>query len=77
MPIAWSFYDWSLSRRDRNGPGNFWFQLFALKCALCRRWCLGCDKHWFCGAHAECLIAEEEASIAQVEQAIARAEGQP
>jgi hypothetical protein len=58
----WNWYDWSLSRReehpDPESRGEFWLGMFALRCAVCRRWTLGCgskDCQVFCGVCSECL----------------------
>jgi hypothetical protein len=55
--LSWDWRDWSLSRRQRQS--NVWHQLFAFRCVICLRWCLGCKDHWFCGICEECRVRME------------------
>jgi hypothetical protein len=68
-PFQWTFWDWSLSYRraegwnptlpdltgdDRVDAVTVHQQLFALRCATCGGWTLGCREHWFCGMCPSC-----------------------
>lgn len=58
----WSWYDWSWNVRDQT-DGSYAYQIFALKCALCRSFTWGCGKptcHIFCGTCPKCLKLLEE-----------------
>jgi hypothetical protein len=49
-------HDWSLSRQHPEHK-NWWMGIFDLKCALCRKWTLGCgetDCVFFCGICPPC-----------------------
>lgn len=59
--FEWDWRDWSLSHRDKSEPrGNFWRQIFGLKCGTCLRWSLGCRTHWFCGMCESCRADFED-----------------
>ena len=50
-PFAWDFQNWSVSRRI--SPCE-WIELFAFRCAICRRWSWGCHEHWLCSLCPRC-----------------------
>jgi hypothetical protein len=59
--LVWMPYDWSLNlimERHEDGRPKLLRQIFALKCASCRRFSFGCAKHWFCGICESCRIKE-------------------
>lgn len=51
VPITQEF----LSTPDPQGKTGILIPVFEPLCNVCRRVCLGCDKHWFCGFHTQCV----------------------
>jgi hypothetical protein len=63
IPFCWDWRRWSLYRvqaRYPDGRPLNLIQLFALRCADCRRWTLGCKDHWICGLCERCRTAVED-----------------
>jgi hypothetical protein len=54
--LRWDTYDWSLAWRQNPAPDKLrvYTTFFALRCATCRRFVIGCDEHWFCGLCTMC-----------------------
>lgn len=56
--LSWDTWDWR-----KLDPGPFHCveqQLFALRCAQCQQFTLGCMEHWFCGICELCRAILED-----------------
>lgn len=58
--FQWDFHNWSLAwRTEHTAAHTAWQEMFALRCALCRAWSLGCSEHWLCGLCEPCKMNVE------------------